>query len=241
MITNDMELLKQQPAIYAALLSPQGKIISTFFVINNPKGGFWLDCPRAASELLFKRLTMFRLRADVDFSNVSDQLQIALGARQLDGICFADPRNSHLEWRHLIARADLPAKHSDIRFTHMIAEQDMDFSANEVFPSDINMDLQNGIAWRKGCYVGQEVVSRMRRRGTIRKRICLAVFEESPPKPGADIVAGPATIGQLCSSNGLFALAKVRVDRLQKAWDEKIPLLSEGRSLHITTPLEEQK
>jgi len=239
MVTNDMDLLEQQPAIYAALLTPQGKVISTFFVIKNPKGGFWLDCPAGAFEILLKRLSMFRLRSDVVFMDISNSIQIALSSHKTDAISFADPRNQVLGWRNLINHTPLKSNFPNSRMTTMVPEQDLDFSSMEVFPSDINMDLQNGIAWKKGCYVGQEVVSRMRRRGTIRKRMALAVFEKKPPETGTAIYAGTAKIGTLCSNQDQQSLALIRTDRFHKACEQNAALLCGGQPLSLIPPNEQ--
>lgn len=244
MITNDMDLLASQPAIYAALLTPQGKIIATFFVINNPKGGYWLDCPTGALEILLKRLTMFRLRADVALTDLSEQYQICLSSGQANGICFADPRHSQIGYRVLVERnspidPNTVIEITNNRFTLMLAEQDLDYDSNELFPSDINMDLTNGIAWRKGCYVGQEVVSRMKRRGNIRKRIALASFDDQPSPKGAGIIAGTAKLGHICSSDGPLALALVRTDRVIKLTDTQ--LTANNRPLSLTLPTEPSK
>jgi folate-binding protein YgfZ len=242
MITNDMKLLEQQAAIYAALLTPQGKVISTFFVVKNPDGGFWLDCPAGAADVLAKRLTMFRLRADVQFENISESLQIGLCDQEAGGVCFADPRQPALGFRCLVSAktklAVAATEFSEFRFLHMIPEQDLDYGSGEVFPADINMDLQNGIAWRKGCYVGQEVVSRMKRRGSVRKRIGLARFEGPAPAAGTDIFAGKAKIGSLCGTQGNQALALIRTDRLAKA--EAKTLIAAGMPVTITAPKEER-
>ncbi len=239
MITNDMKLLHTQPAIYAGLLTPQGKVISTFFVVR-ADDGYWLDCPAGAFAILQKRFLMFRLRADVQFADVSDQMQIALGAEEHTNAAasFADPRCAKLGFRHLIAPADFAAG-KDVRFAQIVPEQDIDYQSGEVFPSDINMDLQNGIAWKKGCYVGQEVVSRMKRRGNIRKRTALAVFEHSAPATGTPITAGKSTIGHICSVHGQKALATVRTDRVAKAREKDIEFCANEQSLCLTLPSEE--
>ncbi|MCF6293333.1 MAG: hypothetical protein L3J04_08065, partial [Robiginitomaculum sp.] len=184
MITNDMDLLQSQSSIYAALLTPQGKVISTFFVVTNPDNGFFLDCPTGAFETLLKRLTMFRLRADVQLTDISDRFQVLQSLQAGADICFADPRNEAIGFRSLVP-VDTERSSNDqeaLRFNLILPEQDIDYNSTEVFPSDINMDLQNGIAWKKGCYVGQEVVSRMKRRGNIRKRTVLAEFTGQAPE-----------------------------------------------------------
>ncbi|VAV95753.1 tRNA-modifying protein YgfZ [hydrothermal vent metagenome] len=241
MISNDMDLLEQQPAIYAALLTPQGKIISNFFVIKNETGGFWLDCPTGAFATLRKRLSMFRLRADVAFADVSQQLQVGLSASNVGGICFSDPRIEGCGFRALCKPTAISAKKTDRDLTLILPEQDIDFTSGEVFPSDINMDLQNGIAWKKGCYVGQEVVSRMKRRGKIRKRTALVVFDAGTAPIGVEIFAGKTKIGHISSAFEQQALALVRTDRLADATAANIPCHVNDMPVIITLPKEINK
>jgi len=243
MITNDLELLATQNAIYAAFLSPQGKVLQTFFVVSDGTGGFLLDCANGDFGSFVKRLTMFRLRADVIILDVSAHWQTGLSAGPVsveNAISFADPRNSALGFRHIIPTKDAKPKPATpeflaIRFAHFTPEQDLDFASDEVFVTDINMDLQNGIAWRKGCYVGQEVVSRVRRRGTIRKRICLAGFTGAPPAPGTLIFAGKAKLGHICSNYGTEALAMIRTDRLHQTSE---PITAADMPLTLHPPKE---
>jgi len=241
MITNDMDLLQNQNSIYAALLTPQGKVISTFFVVTNPDNGFFLDCPTGAFETLLKRLTMFRLRADVQLTDISNRFQVLQSLQAGADICFADPRNEEIGFRSLVpVDTEKPSNNQEnLRFKLILAEQDIDYQSSEVFPSDINMDLQNGIAWKKGCYVGQEVVSRMKRRGNIRKRTVLAEFTGQAPEAGSEIIAGKAKLGHILSSAGSLALAVIRTDRLAKVEIEEIT--ANDQSLSITTPKEIQK
>ncbi|MBL4617841.1 MAG: folate-binding protein YgfZ [Robiginitomaculum sp.] len=241
MITNDMDLLQSQNSIYAALLTPQGKVISTFFVVTNPDGGFFLDCPTGAFETLLKRLTMFRLRADVQLNDLSDKLQLLVSDQKSDVLCFADPRNQAMGFRCLVPvnTKKLPHDKENLRLKLILPEQDIDYQSSEVFPSDINMDLQNGIAWKKGCYVGQEVVSRMKRRGNIKKRTVLAKFTEHAPKAGCEIIAGKAKLGHLLSSFEHLALAMIRTDRVAKI--EAGEITADGQPISLTAPMENTK
>lgn len=245
MLTNDMDLLQNQPAIFAALLSPQGKVLWTFFVIKH-QDGFLLDCPAVDFDALVKRLTMFRLRADVTIEDVSDQWQVCIAEEMSDeGVCYADPRHDDLGFRCLIpmtkANQHLKKNTFTARFTHMIPEQDVDYISGQVFASDINMDLHNGIAWRKGCYVGQEVVSRMKRRGHVRKRMVLAQFKGPAPKNGIKILAGTGPLGQICSSQDHQALALVRTDRLAKALEAGLEINADGWEMILQPPKEDTK
>ncbi len=224
LITNDMARLAHTTAIYAALLSPQGKIAHTFFVINAPQGGYFLDVLADGAADLLRRLRMFRLRAAVTLESVDDTAMVALadtGANLPKGaFSFTDPRNEALGLRLIMPPKTL-AQNDKVyearRIGAGIPDQGADFGVEEVFPSDVNMDVQNGVAFKKGCYIGQEVVSRMKRRGTIRKRIMRARFKGAAPDFGTPIMAGPARLGDVRSSCGKAALALIRTDRLEVA------------------------
>ena len=93
----------------------------------------------------------------------------------------------------------------------------MDFAYNDAFPHDANFDLMNGVDFKKGCYVGQEVVSRMKHRGTARKRVARVTLAGDAPPPGAPILDGELPVGSLGSSAGREALAMLRLDRVAEA------------------------
>ncbi|PHS26480.1 MAG: hypothetical protein COA84_06115 [Robiginitomaculum sp.] len=240
LITNDVTHLATQGILYAALLSPQGKVLHAFFITNRDTGGYWLDIHADTADDLMRRLRMFRLRAHVDIEDQSADFIIALGD---ETIGFADPRAPHLGNRIILSKGDLPPAPSDYeadRIAACVPDQGADFVQEELFASDANMDLQNGVAFRKGCYVGQEVVSRMKRRGTIRKRMVLARFDGPAPAYGTDIMAGKARLGDVRSAAGEEqALALVRTDRLEKALDSCTLMTADGTPVTLTLP--EQK
>ncbi len=233
LVTNDMKFLEKDGLIYAALLSPQGKVLHVFFISNREGGGYWLDCLAENCADLQRRLRMFRLRADVEIEDVSETLMVALGSG------FADPRNANLGQRIILSRANLPPAlpgYEQSRITACVPDQGADFAMEAVFASDINMDMQNGVAYKKGCYVGQEVVSRMKRRGTIRKRMALAHFEGAAPQYGTIIMAGEVRLGDIRSSVADRALALIRTDRLEAAQKAGTPITTNGMPITLTLP-----
>lgn len=195
---------------YGALLTPQGKIIAELLVAREADA-LLLDCATSAAPALIKRLTLMKLRAAVTIEERPD-----LGVTAFEG--WADPRNATGPKRRIGARgieADTSAYHA-ARIAAGIAEQGFDFGADEVFPADINMDLDGGVDFRKGCFVGQEVVSRMKRRGTARRRT-LKVSVAGVVAARAPILANGFEIGMLTSISGGAGLARVRIDRLAEA------------------------
>lgn len=197
-------------ARYGALLTPQGKIIADF-VLQRTETGFLMDVAVEACETLRKRLTMFKLRAKVE-TTVRDDLAVCL-----DEAGFADPRSDALPKRVFSTDVDAPPAGGDYntaRITAGIAEFGQDFADAEVFAADINMDMNNGIDFKKGCFVGQEVASRMKRRGTARRRTL--TVRAAGIEAGMSVV-GETPIGDVTSIEGDLGLARVRIDRLAKA------------------------
>lgn len=229
LLTNDVDKLAPGEARYAALLSPQGKIVTDILVLALPGDeGFWLDTPAVAAADLVKRLTLYRLRAKVTIVDRSDAFGVVAfaGAPPPDLLqLFDDPRDPGLWRRGIAARTQLtalaarsdPAAYHDRRIRAGVPEGGLDFAFGDAFPHEANLDRLHGIDFRKGCYVGQEVVSRVEHRGTARKRIVKASFEGAPPPAGTAITAGGLVIGTMGSGTAGHGLAAVRVDRASEA------------------------
>ena len=211
LVTCRVDDMAPDEARYGALLTPQGKIISDF-LIKRTSGGFLLDCPEGGAEALEKRFKMFKLRAAIDIERPA-HLHALLSENG-----FEDPRSPALPRRDIgrdcgAEAADLNAYHTAC-ITAGAPEFGVDFEEASVFPADVNMDRMNGVDFKKGCFVGQEVVSRMHRRGKTRKRTLMIKGEGLTP--GAD-VHGEAPIGVVTSTCGSAGLALIRIDRMAKA------------------------
>lgn len=246
LLTNRVDNQAVGEARYTALLTPQGKIITDFFLVRTATG-FVIDCPAEARDDLMKRLKLFRLRAKVDISAPEDVFVIASvedvpaerGMISGASLWFRDPRLSDVVRFRAVCEAGewaswhgpnpaewaipLPAWHED-RVALGLPEFGVDFGAVDVFPPDVNMDLHQGVDLKKGCFVGQEVVSRMHRRGNIRKRTI--TLEGEGLVEGAVVRAGESTLGEVTSVAGGKALARVRVDRLARAGGRDAALLA---------------
>jgi folate-binding protein YgfZ len=242
LVTNDVEHMATGEARYAALLTPQGKILFDFFLYRAPAESgvaFLIDCPAIVAADLLKRLGFYRLRAKASIADVSaDKAVVACWAGQpdkIDGFAFADPRDARLGFRAIAPRAAANAlgpSRSQEYEAHRIAigapKGGVDFPYGDAFPHDANMDLLHGVDFEKGCYVGQEVVSRMRHRGGVRKRIVKVKLAALGPAAGAPILAGETAIGALGSSAGAEGLALLRLDRLADAVTNGRSLTAEG-------------
>ncbi len=230
LITNDIGKAQQGHAIHAGLLSPQGKILFDFFVA--PDGGeFLIDVAQDKADELLQRLTFYRLRAQVGIAeDPSRVVAAAWGGSpgpQDGAIVYADPRLAELGFRLLLpegtALAELgcePASDADyhaFRISRGVPEGGRDFGFGEAFPHEALFDQLNGVDFAKGCYVGQEVVSRMEHRGTARKRIVPVEGEAPLPASGTSVEADGVAIGALGSVSGGSGLALIRLDRAEEA------------------------
>ena len=226
LITNDVETLKPGEGRFAALLSPQGKILFDFFVA--PDGdALLMDCNGAQTADLAKRLGFYKLRADVRVSDESAALSVAaFGDAPAQALAFRDPRHAGMGWRvigtpdeldRLGVIAGLDDTYAALRISLGVPEGGVDFVYGETFPHEANMDLVHGVDFRKGCYIGQEVVSRVEHRGTARKRIVRMGFTGPAPAYGTEILAGDLVIGHMGSSAEKEGLALVRIDRIAEA------------------------
>jgi folate-binding protein YgfZ len=229
LLTNNIASLTSGEARYAALLSPQGKILVDFLVFahDDEEGRrFLLDCPRAHIPDLLQRLTIYRLRSQVAFRDRSDDLRSVALFDSVDKPDIAalaiarDPRAPTLGWRAIVplGEAEEPRgreTYEALRIAAGVPDGGVDFAYGDAFPHEANMDLLGGVDFAKGCFVGQEVVSRMKHRGTVRKRVTPFRVNGLAPAPGTPIKAGDVDLGVTGSRHGGEGLALIRLDRLE--------------------------
>jgi tRNA-modifying protein YgfZ len=256
LVTNDMAKVAPASPCFAALLTPQGKIIADFIIAEaaaGDGGGFFLDCPRALASTLVEKLNFYKLRAKViceDLSEVLGVMAIWDGSGDSEyGLSFPDPRLAELGSRimlppHLAAEAanDLGATLVDAEAyeAHRIAlgvpRGGLDFIYGDAFPHEADMDQLNGVDFDKGCYVGQEVVSRVEHRATARSRVVPIAYDEFAPNSGLPIMAGDKQVGMLGSTAKGRGLALVRLDRIVDARAAGTPLEAGGIAIRIVKP-----
>ena len=237
LVTQDVLHAVAGEAVFTALLTPQGKILFDFFLAPHGEG-FLVDCHAETAPGLLKRLTLYKLRAKVTIAPESG-LAIAIGDVRDPVAAFKDPRSAQLPARAIINRADMPSTdeaYDAVRIALGVPEFGKDFASEEVFLLDVNYDALNAVSYKKGCFVGQEVTSRMKRKGDIRKRTLTATFEGPTPPKGADIIGGENSVGEILSGRMGGALALARLDRLKSAIDEGRSLTADGRALQISFP-----
>jgi hypothetical protein len=210
-ITADVTDLEPGTCRPGALLTPQGKILVDFMIFADGQT-VWLDVPSEAAESLVKRLSLFKLRARAEVVVNADL--VAVWATSPFPGSAPDPRLDSRIHRG-ITQSGGPEKSLDAyEFEAGVPAFGRDYGESEVFPTDVNLDVYGGVAWKKGCFIGQEVVSRMKRRGTIRKRSIPAVFAGEAPPRGTAVMAGDSRIGAISSARGHSAIVLARLDKL---------------------------
>ena len=233
LLTQNVTGIHESGPRYAALLTPQGKVIADMMLWPTDDGFVVETGPARASDLL-RRLTMYKLRAQVDVSETSSLMTLWSTAPFADAM--PDPRLAALGWRKLAARDEAPAgdaAYNAHRIVQGVPDLATDAAPDEVFAGEALLDELHGVDFQKGCFVGQENVSRMKRRATTRKKFCPITFDGAPPAFGAVVGAGDAELGTVRSGVGGRALALLRLDRALAA---DAPLTVDGRQIRLDPP-----
>jgi folate-binding protein YgfZ len=257
LVTTEIAKVTPTHARYAALLTPQGKIIVDFIVAAAEPaqgGGYFLDCPLALAPTLVQRLNFYKLRAKV----IAEDLSAILGVMAIwgeaavihEGLCYGDPRLTELGLRcmlppHRAMEEPVPASSATLVATadyetHRIAlgvpYGGVDFVYGDAFPHEADMDQLNGVDFDKGCFVGQEVVSRMEHRGIARTRVVPIAFDGPAPEAGLPVQAGEKAVGTMGSAAGGRGLALLRLDRVADALAGGATLTAGGVALRLVKP-----
>ena len=256
LVTADILELTPGTARFCALLTPQGKIVADFIVTEAPAkdgGGFFLDMQRALCGTLVAKLNIYKLRAKVIVEDLSAVLGVLAAwdgnGTSKQGLGYADPRLPALGVRvmlppHLAAPAAVElgatlvdaAQFEAHRIALGVPQGGLDFSYGDAFPHEADMDQLGGVDFSKGCYVGQEVVSRMEHRGTARSRAVPVRYDGTAPAAGAVVTAGDRQVGIMGSSAAGRAVALLRLDRVAEAIARDEPLVSGGVPIHLVKP-----
>lgn len=250
-LTTDLDELRAGEARAGALLTPQGKIMFDFLISRDGGQGFAVECRSEISADLVRRLMLYRLRARAEIVQRDESLVHVSWLSESSGsqtdsteaaIGLTDtrfPPAVQVTRRYAAAGDDATASASDwlsLRISNGVAESGTDYVLGEAFPHDVLLDQNGGVSFKKGCFIGQEVVSRMQHRGTARKRIVIVQAAADLPKQGTEIRAGSRAIGTLGSVNGLSGLALVRIDRAAEAMNSNTPILAGEVPLKLFVP-----
>ena len=252
LLTTDVTQVTPQVARFAALLTPQGKIIADCIVADGADA-LLLDCPLELAPALADRLKFYKLRAKITIDNLSQQLAVVAiwdGSGSIDrGVVYPDPRLTGLGRRVILEAASAPQAVADSgaqlvdasayeahRIALGVPRGGPDFIYGDAFPHEADMDQLHGIDFDKGCYVGQEVVSRIEHRGTARNRVVPVTADGAAPAAGVPVMAGEKHVGLTGSSIGSQGLALLRLDRVADANAAGLPLTAGGITLHPRKP-----
>lgn len=234
-VTGIMPTSVEEPASLWALLSPQGKILAEGLA-GWSEDALWLDVHQSVADDFFKRMRMYRLRAKVEIDDLRDSHRMGF-ATEPSHLAHKDRRGPVTLGYRIIAPFEETGDWSDdaayhtARIANGILHQGNDFPANDTFAHDIGMDILDGIDFVKGCYVGQEVVSRMKHRGTARRRPVVVSGVDAPA--GTPVIAGTreaGTIGQVVDGK---AVAILRLDRISDAAAATL----DGKPVNLALPM----
>ncbi|MGC4391653.1 YgfZ/GcvT domain-containing protein [Agrobacterium sp. M50-1] len=239
LITADVENLPAGEARAAALLTPQGKILFDFLIWRDG-GDYLIETSAAEQDALLRRLTMYKLRAPVDLKveTVEGVSVFWNGNAPAAGIKDGRFAKAGVDLLRIpgASASDDVAAYDALRVDHGIAESGRDYALQDAFPHDVLMDVNDGVSFRKGCFVGQEVVSRMKHRGTARRRVVTVSAEGALPVSGTEITADGKPVGTLGTICGNRALAIVRIDRIADALASGTPLLAGTVPVTVALP-----
>ncbi|MES0036867.1 folate-binding protein YgfZ [Mesorhizobium sp. M0046] len=243
-LTTDLDALGSSEAKPGALLTPQGKILFDFLISRAGENAFRLECRAETADDFMRRLTLYKLRAKVQIAKLDQPVVTVLWesdstASQFESAPFADARFVDAIVKRFY---DGTAEGGDLaawqafRIAHGIAESGEDYQLGDAFPHDVLLDEIGGVGFKKGCYVGQEVVSRMQHRGTARRRVLIVSAERSLPASGAELTVEGRPVGTLGSTAGTTGLAITRIDRVKAALDAGLPILADDIAVSLAIP-----
>lgn len=256
LVSNDVRKVGPRRAIYAALLTPQGKYLHDFFLVEQSEA-ILLEGERTRLPDLLRRLSMFKLRAKVTLADVSDRFSIAVAfgndvgsrlglasdpgaaARFGDGIAYLDPRLAELGARLILATESAsgaldaagfsraePVDYDRLRLSLGVADGSRDLAIEKSILLEAGFDELNGVDWDKGCYMGQELTARTKYRALIKKRLVPVRVEGPLPEPGTTVKLGEQDAGEIRTGSGDLALALLRLEAMDEAARTGMPLLA---------------
>lgn len=244
-LTTDLDTLVAGEAKPGALLTPQGKILFDFLISRAGENGFRLECRADIADDFLRRLMLYRLRAKAEIAK-HDQALVTVTwdddstPSPSDSTALADRR-----FRDIAVRRTYGGEAKDggdpntwemIRIGYGIAESGSDYQLGDAFPHDVLLDETGGVGFKKGCYVGQEVVSRMQHRGTARRRVLIAIAASSLPPVGTELTVKGRPVGTLGSVNGGRGIAIARIDRVKAAIDAHDSIMAGETPIVLVIP-----
>jgi folate-binding protein YgfZ len=237
LITQEVESLADGELRFGALLTPQGRLLYDLFLLGRGEDCL-VDVAAGSRDALAQRLALYRLRAKVEIAPEDGPVMALWNVESAAAPWASDPRLPALGWRAFgetpplagAGAAPLEAYHAH-RLALGIPDVPRDCPDDKTYPLEANFDLLNGVDFKKGCFVGQETTSRMKRRSSVKSRMAPIVFEGEAPQFGSEILAGNLRVGEVLSGGEGRAMALLRLDRLGAA-----PLTVDGRPVRAELP-----
>lgn len=241
LVTNDVPRATPDTPVYAGLLSPQGKVITDFVAFRGEDGALLLDVDAIRAEDLLRRLTLYRLRRKIEITDVSNRFHVVVHTDAQTGLP-ADPRRADGSIGARVLEAAAPMNpdpltdYAALLVAAGVPDLAVDAAPEEVFALEALFEELNGVNFQKGCFIGQENVSRMKRRATTRRKFCRIVFEGAAPAFGTEVIAGPAQLGSVRSGVDGRAIALLRLDRAIEAAEKNITLTAGEIPVRLDPP-----
>ncbi len=221
-ITNDVGKINLDSYLYALMLSPQGKLLYDFFILERDDS-YLLDCPKPYVEEIIKKFNIYKLRSDITISNQPTDYKVYASFSKINALFFPDPRDGNLGFRAIIdptisligAPQDIE-KYDIQRINLLIPDMVDDLESGAYFPLELHLDELNAIDYKKGCYVGQEVTARTHYRGVVRKKVYkIEIIEGEALNPRTDIFLGENKVGQTLGFIEDYGLALMRIEEVE--------------------------
>ncbi len=266
LVTNDVNKLDSEFALYAAILSPQGKYLYDFFLVLLD-GDIVIDCEADRVDDLKRKLTIYKLRSKVQFTDINDDFIVlafignnvakplklnnheGFAKPFLGGVAFMDPRITRIGGRAIIPRenaknslieAGFPEgkadEYDELRIKLGLPDGSRDMVVDKAILLENGFQELNGIDWEKGCYMGQELTARTHYRGLIKKRLMPVQIKGPLPEPGTSIMFGDKNVGEMRSGNKKWGLALIRLDCYKEISESGDSLSSESTVLRPVKP-----
>ncbi len=235
LVSNDIALVAPDQAVWAALLTPQGRWLADFFVLQD-RDRLLLDCEREHAPMLVTRLSRFRLRARVELEATALHVHVAWEGEphEADTLTVPDPRLPEAGWRVIASSPrDWEADAADWdrhRLLLGLPDGSRDCESEKTLLLEAGFDELGGISWTKGCYMGQELTARTRYRGLLKRRLVPVTSEAALPAPGTALMHEGTEVGTMRSSRDAYGIALLRLEHLHS------PLHADGHALQARVP-----
>ncbi|MEM9575114.1 MAG: folate-binding protein [Pseudomonadota bacterium] len=239
-VTCNVEALVAGVAQIGALLTPQGKIMFDFLVSRNENDDFIVEIAKENAPAFMQKMIMYRLRSKVEISESSESF-VRISWSDESSSSNKGLRDTRFS-KNVVMREYLDAgtitdrsEWDQLRIDNGVPESGRDYALGDAFPHDVSLDQNHGVDFQKGCYIGQEVVSRMHHRHTARRRLLIATCEGELDTEAA-ITSGGKALGTVGTVVGNQALALCRIDRVEDATKSGSPILAGKAPITLTIP-----